>query len=154
MGGHIVLLDVEAVEDGLVEFSAGVVAGFGVELVGVGHQVEACIDERCCSAEVFSDGVEAVGQFHALTVDGVDTCLDLVLWQCALGGDVDEPLLLLLQRAQLSGEVSLGEPLGVLAVFDGGGQCLLHGGDKSRAEGDGFVVLFDGFLDPAAVAVR
>ncbi|WP_246470733.1 hypothetical protein [Saccharopolyspora phatthalungensis] len=101
--GDLLVFDVEAVEDRLVEQAALLLGAAPVQLVGVFEELEAGLDEPGAVGEVGAGGVQAAGEVFALAFDVAQLGFDLGLRQGAVGGQVDQVFLLGIEFGELTG---------------------------------------------------
>ncbi len=88
--GDLVVVDVEALEHGLVEQSALLVVAAPVELLRILQEGQAGLDEPGVGVQVILGLVEPLGEVLTPLGDLRELLLDLGLGQCAVGGEVDE----------------------------------------------------------------
>ncbi|WP_245372805.1 hypothetical protein [Crossiella equi] len=154
MVGDLVVIDVEAVEDRLVEHAALLFVATAVELLGVLQQGERGFDEPGTVGEVLGRGGEAFGQSSSLARDFAKLGLDLLLPDGGVRRQLDEVLFAGVQRLQLGGELLVEQTLGGFLLVDGAGDLGADGGDELGAEADRRVVVFHRVFDEGDVDVR
>ncbi|AXB45335.1 hypothetical protein A4R43_24925 [Amycolatopsis albispora] len=152
--GDLVVIDVDAVEDRLVEHAALLFVAAAVELLGVLQQGERGFDEPGAVGEVLGRGGEAFAEASSLAGDLAELGLDLVLPDGGVGRQFDEVLFAGVQRLQLGGELFVEQSLGRFLLVDGAGDFGADGGDELGAEADRGVVVFHGVFDKGDVDVR
>src|SRR3546814_714875 len=111
------------------------------------------INVRERAAQILLDRAELDGQFVASTGNLVQFCLDPRGGEFAVGGQVDEVLLLDGELAKLSFELLLEELLCPGFVCHRRFEVLPHGGNELAAELDASIVRLDGALDAFQVRV-
>ncbi|MFD6674950.1 hypothetical protein ACFWDA_11340 [Rhodococcus zopfii] len=86
--GHTLVVDVEALEEGLVDQPADVVGCGAVERLRVGHKVE-CLEEDLAADRQFLAGVgEPILKARALHAELVESGADLCLGEGAVRSEV------------------------------------------------------------------
>ncbi|WP_245573299.1 hypothetical protein [Amycolatopsis benzoatilytica] len=154
MVGDLVVIDVDAVEDRLVEHAALLFVAAAVELLGVLQQGERGFDEPSTVGEVLGRGGEAFGQASSLARDLAKLGFDLLLPDGGVRRQLDEVLFAGVQRLQLGGELLVEQSLGGFLLVDGAGDLGADGGDELRAEADRRVVVFHRVFNEGDVDVR
>ncbi|WP_414939758.1 hypothetical protein [Amycolatopsis sp. cmx-11-51] len=92
MVGDLVVIDVDAVKDRLVEHAALLFVASAVELLRVLQQGERGFDEPGAVREVLGRGCEAFAEASSLAGDLAELGLDLVLPDGGVGRQFDEVL--------------------------------------------------------------
>ncbi|HUY44599.1 MAG TPA: hypothetical protein VMV92_02570 [Streptosporangiaceae bacterium] len=90
VSGDLVVVDVEALEHGLVEQSALLVVAAPVELLRILQEGQACLDEPGAGVQVVLGFVQPLGEVLTPLGDLAEFLLDLGLGQRVVGGEVDE----------------------------------------------------------------
>lgn len=139
--------DVDVREDRLVELATGGFAGVEIQLVGVLEQVQMRVEERPPAGEVAVYLAELLGDALPVTGDLPEPLPDAFLRERAVGGEIEEVVLLGCELLQLVFEVLAEQLLRGDLVVQCGLDVVAHGGDKRGAEADGLVVLGDGVFD-------
>nr|WP_228809391.1 hypothetical protein [Nocardia farcinica] len=149
----LVVLDVEGVEDRLVEEAALLVVAASVRLVGLFEEGKAGVDELGAVGEVGVGCVEALLQPAALAGDVAQLLLDLGPRQRAVGGEVDQVLLLRVEFLELCGDLLAQQACGLFLLAEHGIDLVAHVSDERLAEANRGVVALNRVLDECDVDV-
>uniref|UniRef100_A0AAU2AD00 Uncharacterized protein n=1 Tax=Streptomyces sp. NBC_00093 TaxID=2975649 RepID=A0AAU2AD00_9ACTN len=141
-----VLVDVQRVEERLVQSAALLVITAPVQRLRVLQELQARLDDLGCDAEGVIDIVEPRCQAISLVGDLSQPGLDLALGQAAVGGQIDEVVLLDVERTKLFRELGLEELGRGLLFIDDGRQFGAHGRDELWCEAHCGVDVLDGFF--------
>ncbi|MFE3858430.1 hypothetical protein ACFXPN_45785 [Streptomyces griseorubiginosus] len=115
------LFDVQGVEESLVQPAALLFIAAAVQRLRIFQQLQARLDDLGRCAQVLIDVVQPVRQTIPLLGDVSQLGLDLALGQAAVGGQVDEVVLLGVERTKLFRELGLEELGRGLLFIDHGG---------------------------------
>ncbi|MGW4366300.1 hypothetical protein ACWEKT_11700 [Nocardia takedensis] len=86
-------VNVETLVERLVQVTTDIVGAGFVELLGVGKQVDGSFEDLDANCQFDSGSGEAGFDAGPVVVDLAQPLLDLVLWEGAIGGEVEEPFL-------------------------------------------------------------
>ncbi|WP_234531654.1 hypothetical protein [Streptomyces shenzhenensis] len=142
------LMDVQGLEESLVQLAALLVVAALVERLRVFEELQARLDDLCCDAEILVGVLQPGGETVPLPGNLPQPGLDLALWQCAVGGQVDEVGLLGVELTKLFGELGMEELGRALLLVQHGSQVGTHRARELGREPDSRVVGLDSFLDP------
>nr|WP_244946339.1 hypothetical protein [Microbacterium saccharophilum] len=106
----------------------------------------ACVKVRCGLGELFAECL-------SLAADFSKAFSYALLWERAVGREVEEVILFRLKRLQPVLELATSKVLGVRLITERGFEVLAHNLDELGAELDGLVVLFDCGFDVVDVHV-
>ncbi|WP_338900808.1 hypothetical protein WGA77_09205 [Nocardia seriolae] len=95
-----VFIDVEALVEGLIHQSAGVVVGVAVHRVGVGQDIEGLTQHSRSGGEFGSRGQQPFFGFGAFGLDLAEPGFDLVLREGAVGGEIEQAFFLSVEVGQ------------------------------------------------------
>ncbi|MEV5532216.1 hypothetical protein [Streptomyces prunicolor] len=116
-----VLVDVQRLEESLVQPAALLIVAASVQRLWILQKLQTSLDDLCRCAEVFIDVAQPGCQAIPLPGDFSQLGLDLALGQAAIGGQIDEVVLLGVERTKLLRELGLEElGRGLLFVNHGG----------------------------------
>ncbi|MEC3919334.1 hypothetical protein VMT40_32395 [Nocardia sp. CDC160] len=141
------VVDVEAVEEGVVEQTADIRAGVAVEDVRVGDEVECVLEDADADGECLGGVHQTRLQSLSLVLELDELHPDLRLRHRAVGEEIDQPVLLLVQVLQLPVETSMRVAGDVVLVGDDLFQQFSGLGREGRRELEGAVVLYDRVFD-------
>ncbi|WP_262064047.1 hypothetical protein [Streptomyces sp. STR69] len=141
-----VLVDVQRLEEGLVQPTALLVIAALIQRLRILQELQACLNDVRPCAQGLIDVVQSSRKPIPLLGDLSQSGLDLALGQAAVGGQVDEVVLLGVERTKLFRELGLEELGRGLLLVDHGRQFGAHGRDELWREAHRGVMILDGFL--------
>ncbi|MFT4126825.1 MAG: hypothetical protein QM662_11410 [Gordonia sp. (in: high G+C Gram-positive bacteria)] len=149
-----VIVDVERGVEGLVHEASGGVVDAGVEAIGFAESLEGVVEDVGSELELLGGVDQAVVEAVAVGLQFAESLADLLLWQRAVGRQVEQPSFFDLQLAEAFPCPGM-EVLGVgLFVRQAGRQRGLYVVDERGWEPQRLVVPFDGFFDFPGRQVR
>lgn len=125
---------VDPLEDRLIELLPSVIRRATVQLRGICEEIQVRVDVRECSAKVLVDTTQLGGELFALPRNLVQFHFDASGGDLAVGGEVDEVLLLYGQLPNLRLELLSQELLGSGLVGDRRFEPFPHRGDEVAVE--------------------
>ncbi|MBK6017001.1 hypothetical protein [Streptomyces sp. MBT53] len=125
-----VLVDVQSLEESLVQPATLLFIAASVQRLRVLQKLQARLDDLGCGTDVFIDVVQPSRQAIPLLGDLLQFGPDLCLGQAAVGSQVDEVVLLGVERTKLLRELGLEELGRGLLLIDHRGQLSAHGCDE------------------------
>ncbi|MDO3645652.1 hypothetical protein Q3A91_01595 [Nocardia mangyaensis] len=119
-----------------------------VQIPRIGQKVESALKDLYAHCEFSTRRSETCLDAGSVGVDPAEAFFDLALRQCAIGGEVEEPLFLGVEVLELLGHAAVHLADAGLFVGQDLAQEFVHRGSELFRNSKRAVVLGDGFFDP------